>query len=353
MKTKKWLIVYILSSIPLLALIAALTIFVDPYFHYHKPHTDLFFYELSNDNERYLNDGITLHFDYDAILTGTSMMENFKSSEFDAAFDCKTIKLPYRGGTLYEINSNQEKAFQNHSVKYIFRSLDYYMLNKESTEKRNHFTYPEYLYNKNLVDDVKYIWNINVLSSIAKSFVKYLKKESGITPFDEYGNWMSEYVFGKKEVLKGRTKFKSPKNFFEFTEQDENRTRNNVQKNIVDIAVAHPETQFYYFLPPYSIAEWGILYENGDLQRRLKEESITVQLLVGYDNIHLFSFNSKTDWILNLDRYKDSVHYDDKINSEMVKLMREDKYRITKENVDDYLKAETDFFMNFDYNSIF
>lgn len=356
MKTKKWLGLYCLAFLPLLLCIAVLTIFIDPFFHYHKPNTNLFFYELTIKNERYLNDGIIKNFDYDAIITGSSMSENFKSSEFNKLFNCNSIKVPFSGATFYEITSNIEKGFSNHNIKYVIRSLDSHVINWDSKEKRSHFIYPEYLYNDTKVDDVKYFWNTSVLMLLLKNCSRQLMGlPRGITSFDEYANWMKEYRFAKSEVLKNRNNFKKTESISEFTTNDDKRVRENVQNNIVNLALKNPETLFYYFFPPHSIATWGELYENGELAKRLEEEAIAAKMLVQCENIHLFSFNSRKDWILNLDRYKDTGHYDEQINSEMLRLMKEeeDKYRITKNNVEDYIKSEEDFFMNFDYNSIF
>lgn len=49
-------------------------------YHYHAPLED-FAYLLDRNNERYQNYGILSHFSYDTIITGTSLTENFKSSE--------------------------------------------------------------------------------------------------------------------------------------------------------------------------------------------------------------------------------------------------------------------------------
>lgn len=57
---------------------------VDPFIHYHKPLTNAYFYPL--DNQRSQNDGILKHFEYNALITGTSMTENFKTSELDELF---------------------------------------------------------------------------------------------------------------------------------------------------------------------------------------------------------------------------------------------------------------------------
>lgn len=59
-----------------LAIIGRRVIMVDPFFHYHKPDTATYFYSL--DNERSQNDGIIKNFKYDAVITGTSLVENFR-----------------------------------------------------------------------------------------------------------------------------------------------------------------------------------------------------------------------------------------------------------------------------------
>ena len=66
--TKKWLMTYFLCVILIAGMVIAAVVYVDPFMHYHKPLKDVFYYNLNN--ERSQNDGITKHFDYDALITG-------------------------------------------------------------------------------------------------------------------------------------------------------------------------------------------------------------------------------------------------------------------------------------------
>ena len=77
-KAKRWFFSTLVLLTVLLIGTAAMVIFVDPYFHYHKP---LSFLSYRIYEERYVNDGISRHFTYDAVITGTSMAQNFKTSE--------------------------------------------------------------------------------------------------------------------------------------------------------------------------------------------------------------------------------------------------------------------------------
>lgn len=93
MKSKLWIIGYLVLVVGALSIAGAWVVKVNPFFHYHKPLTEAYYYNL--DNQRSQNDGISKHFDYDALITGTSMTENFKTSELDAIFGTNSIKVSY------------------------------------------------------------------------------------------------------------------------------------------------------------------------------------------------------------------------------------------------------------------
>lgn len=118
-----WIIVTTILIVISLCLFASVTIYIDPLFHYHKPLQN---YEYPLNNERYQNDGITRNFEYDSIITGTSMTENFKTSEANEIFDADFIKVPFAGGHYKEINDNLQRAYDaGKEIRYIIRCLDY------------------------------------------------------------------------------------------------------------------------------------------------------------------------------------------------------------------------------------
>ena len=108
-KSFKWIVGYLVLVVCALGVVAGLVIKVDPFFHYHKPMVDTYYYHIVN--ERSQNDGIVKQFDYDAVITGTSMTENFKTSEMDEIFGVHSIKVPFSGGTYKEINDNLARAY--------------------------------------------------------------------------------------------------------------------------------------------------------------------------------------------------------------------------------------------------
>ena len=242
-----WIIYTILPIIIALALSALITIYIDPVFHYHKPLKN---YEYPINDERHQNDGITRHFEYDSIITGTSMSENFKTSEADEMFHANFIKVCFSGGYFKEINDNLQKAFNTHkNVKYIIRSLDYsYLIADKNASAK--YDYPTYLYNKNPFDDVNYIFNKSILLTQTMKVVEYTKEGKQTTSFDEYANWNDHYTFGADTVLATYTLKEKAKTKQTISNEDCIMILENIRQNVTDLADAHPETTFYLFFPP-------------------------------------------------------------------------------------------------------
>ena len=156
MKSKIWLAGWLSLVFIILGFLGGWVYRVDPYFHYHKPDIDKYFYILNN--ERSQNDGISKHFDYDALITGTSMTQNFKVSEVNEIFEVNAVKVSYSGGTYKEINDNLVRALgDNDELKLVIRGLDMGHFFDEASRMREDLgRYPTYLYDSNPFNDVNY-----------------------------------------------------------------------------------------------------------------------------------------------------------------------------------------------------
>ena len=352
MTAKKWCIGFFIEFFILLTGVLLIAIFVDPYFHYHKPVSHMFY---SLNNERSQNDGIIKQFDYDTIITGTSMAQNFRTSEFNEVFGADAIKVCFSGGSYKEINDNIKKAFESgHDVKYVLRCLDYNRIISDKDKMRFDLgEYPIYLYDQNPFNDVNYILNKEIIYNICLPMLtdSYLEgKDGGITSFDEYNNWSDDEVFGAESVLGERKEFVKAKEENTFTEEDYKTVKENIKQNVTDLAEEHPETTFYYFFSPYSIAYWGGLYESGDLNRQLKAETIAIEEMLKYSNIKLYSFNNQWDITTNLDNYTDANHYGEWINTEIIHMIHNGIGQLTEENYRQYIANEHKFYSEYNYH---
>ena len=203
-RPKLWTMLFLAAVAAVLGIVGALVVIVDPFFHYHKPYTDVFYYNLNNSRSQ--NDGITKHFDYDALITGTSMTQNFKTSEMDALFGTNAIKVPYAGGSYKEINDNLAVAAKyNPRLKIVVRGLDSGKIcNDKDSMRYDLGAYPTYLYDDNVLNDVEYIFNRDVVFSRVIPMALRTRSKvytGGIDSFDSYSYWGNrEHTYGIKAV---------------------------------------------------------------------------------------------------------------------------------------------------------
>lgn len=331
---------------------AAFVYKIDPYFHYHQPDTDRYFYVL--DNQRSQNDGISKHFDYDALITGTSMAENFKTSEFDEIFGVDSIKVPYSGGSYKEINDNLTIALKsNPKLKTIIRCLDMGRFFDSADVMRSDLgEYPTYLYDSNPFNDVKYLLNKDIIFSRSYRMAKENDDPNalrGITSFDDYSRWQYGYSFGIDTVLPGRNMTVEQGVSVHLTESERKTIEENITKNVTSLADQYPDVDFYYFFSPYSIVWWAPLVNNGIMDRQIEAERYIIELILEHSNIHLYSFNNKTEITTDLNNYKDDRHYGQWVNTLMLKWMHDREGILTKDNYEKYLEDEYEFYSEYDY----
>ncbi|SFO21977.1 hypothetical protein SAMN04487831_11268 [Pseudobutyrivibrio sp. UC1225] len=354
MKAKKWLKYWVLTVSILLGSISYSVVSIDPFFHYHKPRVNEYYYPLNN--QRSQNDGIIKNFDYNAMITGTSMTENFKTSEMDNIFGCSSIKVSFSGASYKEINDNVERALNaNKNLKIIVRGIDGTAFFSDSNYMRSDLgEYPEYLYDDNLLNDVNYLWNRDVIFGRVYNMYNDSKEEGfvpGITSFDEYSNWQKSFDYGIEAAGHGFEV--NPKAEESHLSQEEKEIiKENIEKNLISVPDKYLDVDFYYFYTPYSILFWNDLNNNGLLVKQIEAEKYITELLLPHKNIHLFSFNSRTDIITDLNNYRDALHYAEWVNSLILKWMHEGKYQLTRESCEEYFRNEKEFFTNFDYYTI-
>lgn len=345
---KKWCFVFSVSVVLFILLLGGMNIVVDPFFHYHKPILGL---ACHLEYERYQNTGILRHFDYDSVIVGTSMAENFKPSEWDEMFDANTVKVPAFGATYKEMNGYMDIAFQSQNdIKNVVWGLDYCAFNQDS-EYIYYDLIPTYLYDDNPFNDVHYVLNksIFIIETIRGVLIPTLQGSKAMLNFDYYANWTDNPQYGKAAVLakEGERLPQSEKKIHIDFNPD------NIRKNILSVVEKHPDTDFYIFFTPYSIVYFDRLQRQGLLENQLEWERLVIEELLRYDNIHLYSFFDDADLITNLDNYKDSGHYGPNVNSYILRCMEENKHEIDLDNYEDYLDREYKFLTTYDYDTIY
>lgn len=354
-KSETWVKGFLILVISFLAFTASSVALIDPYMHYHYPKTDQFYYPL--DNPRSITDGIIKHFPYDAIITGSSMTENFRTSEAEELWGGTFIKIPIPGASYKEINDNLEVALRtNPDVRLVIRGLDTSRFLDEKDDMRlNPEEYPTYLYDDNLLNDVKYLLNWNaILKGVIPILLDKMSPgfEPGLMSFDMYRRWKTSIRYGLHEIFPEGVSCKEPGEPVYLAEGMEEQIRENIRQNVTELAEEYPDVTFYLFFTPYSIRWWKGKVESGMIYRQLQAEKIIIQELLKCENIKIYSFNNLTGIVTDLNNYRDSGHYGEWINSMMLQYMHEGRGLLTMDNYEAYLEEEAQTYTSFDYSSL-
>ena len=172
---------------------------------------------------------------------------------------------------------------------------------------------PLYLYDKNPFNDVKYLFNKDVLFEdipylLAMNFSGY---DDGMS----YNFWQYK-TFSEEEA---RKHYEQSEEIAPMQEPSEWQAR--VEENIgllTDMVKKHPETEFYFFLPPYSELWWDSVYRSGQTEEYLYARQAAMEALIAYDNVQIYDFQTDEDIILNLDYYMDPIHFSADVNQFIV-----------------------------------
>ncbi len=345
--TSKRLIALLLTVVLFFGVFSCVCIYLDPICHFHKP---LKGYDYSTvDNPFYMNDGIIRYYDYDGIITGSSMTENFKTSEVEQYFGGSFIKVPLSGSSFSETTDQLKRAYsRGKNPQYVIRSIDTYALLMGKDEYMHDLSQFDYVYNDKWYDDIKYLLNLEIFTKCTLILLQN-RLSANETPldFDAYCSW--DYPTGKENVLKGYPEAEPHTEEVIFTPEDRKKVSENVLCNVVDIAREHPETTFICFFPPYSICNWDIENSNKTLRRNIETMKTAAEEMLKCPNIRLFGFDDHYDIICDLNNYKDPYHYHYTVNSKLLKYMSEDISRLTPENYLDYFDKIEKFYSGYDY----
>lgn len=312
MSKRAWARGALASLVIALGLICALVIFIDPFQVYrlatrYRP-------TLDRRTQVYSNAGVARHYDYDSAVVGTSVCENFRPTLMDERLGGRFIKLCTSAGTAYNHALLLRLAFDTRPMRRVVYGLDVYSFIAGPQETGSEV--PLYLYDDNPFNDVRYWLNRSVLGSFLPDCLRAWGQTQDDGVRDSMFSWAGDGdVYGEAALYNAR-----------FTPPEERQAEDaflgaaavNLQTHLLPFIEAHPETAFTIFFPPYSAAEWSSMESNGTLDALLALRGACYDALSGYENVSVYDFAAREDWVTDLSNYKDTLHYGPWINDEIV-----------------------------------
>lgn len=330
MDKKKALTRLILLIVVGFVLTGGITYVFDPFYQYHKPILGMEAVLYDRDNQVV---GTIRNFDYDTVLLGSSVVENADSTFLDQTYGGQTLKVIRASGSAADLLYYLEMAHDYQELKRVFWCLDIFALTAGQEVTLLGGDTPRYLHTRTVLDDIPYLYNKEILfQRIPQMFAYHAQgRNTGGHAYD----WSDGKEFS---AVKAMQAYEKPAEAMPETqpvgwEQDLSA---NLQM-ISDEITQHPEVEYVFFFPPYSMMWWDSGYVNGLGEVYLAVLEQTFSELLSHANVRLFYFQDQQDIICDLDNYMDMIHFAPQINQYMLQCIADSSYEVTEDNAREYL----------------
>ncbi|MDR2107532.1 MAG: hypothetical protein LBO73_03365 [Holosporaceae bacterium] len=343
-------IIYLTINIFFLIIIAAIVIF-DPLQAFHKS----WFYpgKYYTKNIKEASYGIIKYADFDSLIIGSSMANNFSANEASRQLGGNFINLSAYGLSLVERKILLKHLFNVKRPKTIIYSLDRFkdedflnnydklygsIFDKVSFYCNNRFVglvMETIFYRNNLTD------NLDCPNAWWHACKRYFGRVSGWIKFAVAGDRHTRHLLKSViRVMEAKDKINDGD-----LQSDYYTPINDC---LIDFCKKHTQTMFIIFLPPYHKIYWKT---ESALGSRFELHYTGVKYLLqntkNYKNIIVFGFDNDS-FTTDISRYRDGKHYDEKINSYILNAIREKTHILTVENVDEYFEKMKKDIQHFD-----
>ena len=331
MNAKKWVISFMSVGIAIMLVMMGVVYIYDPYCYYRIPDNRFIV-----NNYRFVNAGIAKNADYDAVVIGSSMTQNFQMDDFREQLGVNPIKLTVGAMSIEGMELTYNLVKDVGKAEKIYLCIDVPQLNKEKDDLA---TYATYLYNETKLDDFKYLlgyetWArllpLSIAFNVANTLEMDIPRFYGTTDIDRIGEWESKDIYDESKLIESylnRNTGLSKQN----TAGAYNRMVKNVDK-IIDLT-CNDGKEIVLFFPPYSALFWCSSMESGLFEDYMRIKSYILDKVVGMKNVSVYDFQAIPQ-ICDLRYYKDITHYNAKINAYMVDCFANNEYFVTSETIE-------------------
>ena len=314
------------AILALLVLMALAVYFWDPY-NYYRLQGDRLKYVASS----YIDAGIIRNADYDSVIIGSSMSQNFNPETFRKKLDADPVKLCTGGLTLEQRDLFYKTVRREHpDVRRFFIEIQLSTFNAGDDDMSDT---PLYLYDDDPWNDYRYLlgyetWTRGMLVSLlyagAEAFGIEMDTMHNLESVDNVGDWYTRYKLGRDQVI---NKYRKNIDAVSYQETDGmyERMCENADRKLCSVIEDGNEYVFYF--PPYSALFWYKAQQSGyDLCYYEVKEHILKQLS-GYENVSVYDFQS--DPLTNdLDNYRDTSHYGRHISEYMTECFSTGEHKV-------------------------
>lgn len=330
---RRYLLCYLLFVLVLGVIVPMGVVYaVDPMQFFRKA----FYLPVFSTNERYQIPGLARNYDYDTVIAGTSMAQNFYLDYADKKLHARVLKIAIAGSSAHEQFLALSVALRTGKVKRVIWGIDEWVFRGSPERVRDDLgVFPYYLYGTNALGYFWYLYNGSIFwqaISILTDRTRFANFRAWDVPND-WNTFDKYYPFGRTIAIRD---YFNPKNVeglddpVVLSTYDLEVMKRSFEENTATLIRRYPEVVFDIYFPPYSILN-GKFYQVHFpflFDRLIDFQNLVGEELVKLPNVRLFDFSDVSSVTHDLDLYKDMGHFKASINEYIIDLIASDRHRI-------------------------
>lgn len=332
---KTWLLTFFITGIAILFTMALSVFLYDSSLYYRMSDNRLII-----NNYRFINPGITKNADYDTVIIGSSMIQNFSMSEFREQLGENPIKLSVGAMSIEGMSLTVDQVMREGKARKLYLAIDLHQLTKDEDDLG---TYATYLYDDEPLNDFRYLlgyetWMrllpLNIGFSALDRIGYEIPTSFATRNIDDLGNWANDFVFS--EALIKETYLNDG---YPISAVDSDKLEDEMKANadlLLELFASLHDVELTVFFPPYSALYWHEIRKAGNFDTFMAIISYLVNEMATMENVTVFDFHGIPQ-IGDLNHYKDPTHYGPEINSLMVGYFQGMEKEIRPDNVDPFI----------------
>ena len=302
-------------------LLSALMYIIDPFFQFRVRDNSYLL------NPRYVNAGLIKNYDYDTIIIGSSMTQNFDMDIFREELGAKPLHVSMGGITAVETAELTELAKAQGRAEKYYIGIDLHSFAFTGQESNN----PPYLFRDDILSTARYLLSY-------EAWFRFLPVDMGFLALNAVGmelppkfarscsidmlaSWEHDFTYSEETVL---ANYKGNYSVSEVVPEGlAERMRENFA--LVFDSIEGIEEDTVFFFPPYSILYWHNAEGYRDIYLDAKRDFIARAEALGCT---VFDFQDSR-LCMDLNSYRDASHYSGEINDYMTRCFASGEHRVS------------------------
>ena len=337
-RSSKWGISFLCAVIVLFIFVCLSVFLIDPFFQFGV-HDNQYLL-----NAAYVDAGLIKNYDYDAVIIGSCMVENYDIETFNNAFGVKAVKIGCGGlgpdGVMdYLLLANRVGKARNYYINIDFASFagngDDEAVALDEQREINIDEY-SYLLKDDPLSRLRYMFSY-------EAWFRFIPVDLGLTAYKmvkgdlsggklgvrtsvaHNGEWSDDYQYGEDVVMKSREK--RNKNRAANSEAEQEKLLQSMIGNMEDFvdSIDFSAGHYIFIFPPYSYLFWEDAKQENKYAAYLEAKNYMTDRIKKAGG-EVYDFQS-ADIIYDLNNYKDTSHFRKEINDYMIQCMASGQYK--------------------------